>query len=206
MTEPFSSQTDFSCLGLCSSHSLSANSKNIPIIWNDYIIQATGPEPTSAPLQKRQLFLVKNSHIIHIDDSLHQLSFSMTRPLESSNICSNKATEQTHPSVHLGTRSEMTYLLIAHMPPRLSTLVWTNLAYTKRSQAWSTRRDKVFEVQSWAILLWSEMVQERPGSQQKLLENGTRLNFSCCNWKDQRRMLTLKKPGKKADRYLKHFE
>lgn len=124
MTEPFSSETDFTCLRLHSSHNLSANKKNIPIIWNDDIIHATGPAPTSALLQNRQLFLVKNYHILCTDHS-------MARPLGSRNICSKKAAEQTHPSVHLVSGSEMIYLLIAHIPPRLSTLVWTNLAYTK---------------------------------------------------------------------------
>lgn len=57
MTEPLSSQTDSVCLGLCSSHTLSANYKNIPIIWNDDIIHAIDPDPTSALLQNSYFLL-----------------------------------------------------------------------------------------------------------------------------------------------------
>lgn len=115
MTEPFSPQTDFSCLGLCSSHNLSANKKNLPIIWNADITHATGPEPTSALLQNGQLFLLKNDQILLTEHIWHHLSSSMVWPLGSGNFCSNKAAEQTHSSDHLGTGCE----LIAHMSPCL---------------------------------------------------------------------------------------
>lgn len=147
MTEPFSSETDFTCLWLCSSHNPSANNKTFPIIWNDDIIHAIGPEPTSALLQNRQLFLVKHYHILHTDHSLHQLSFSMARPLGSSNIGSNKATEQTHPSVHLaeGLKWCICGLLTCH----LISLLWFEQTWLTQnevgsSRAQRTRKDKLF--------------------------------------------------------------
>lgn len=57
MTEPLSSQTESACLGLCSSYSLSANYKNIPIIWNDDITHATDPDPASVLLQNSYFLL-----------------------------------------------------------------------------------------------------------------------------------------------------
>lgn len=191
MTEPISPPTDFSCLGLRSSHNLSANKKNLPIIWNADITHATGPEPMSALLQNGQLFLLKNDQILLTEHIWHHLSSSTVWPLGSGNICSNKAAEQTHRSDHLGTGCE----LIAHMSPCLPGSVWTNLAWQKvlgSSRAWRTRRERMLwgAELSYSVVKWNGSAKAK---EQKLLGNDTRLNFSCCKQKGQQRMLTLKK-------------
>ena len=82
MTEPFSSQTDFTCWWLCSSHNLSANNKNIPIIWNDDITPAVGPEPTSALRQNRQLLLIENYRVLRPEEPCWLLTCHRISPLQ----------------------------------------------------------------------------------------------------------------------------
>lgn len=74
MTEPLSSQTDSACLGLCSSHNLSANYKNIPIICNDDITRAIDPDPTSA--------LPQNSYFLL--DTIEDSNPAQTEPCQQS--------------------------------------------------------------------------------------------------------------------------
>lgn len=132
MTEAFSSQTGFSCSWLCSSHNISVDNKNILMVWHDDVPHAAGLEPTSALLQNRQLFLVKNCYVLHIDHNLHKFSFS-----------SNKAAEQACPSAQSGTGAALIHLLIARVLRRLSASVRASLAYARHGgEQWSLADQK----------------------------------------------------------------